>query len=102
MSAGARIRETRTRRIMPSEVGAFLEAETRLLDEAMAMVRERLASTGAARDDERRLAEAVGHAWVHFPDEPDLGSRSFLARAIPAHAARRERVVRATGATAAG
>jgi hypothetical protein len=100
LSAGARIRETRTRRIVPSEVVGFLEAETRLLDDALAMLRERLASTGAARDDERLLAEAVGHAWVHFPDEPDLGSRSFLARAIPALAACRVRVVRAAGATA--
>jgi hypothetical protein len=98
----ARVRETRTRRIEPSEVGAFLEAEARLLDDALAMLRERMASTGAARDDERMLAEAVGHAWVHFPDEPDLGSRSFLARAIPALVACRTRVRRATAATVAG
>ena len=93
--SGTSVRETRTRRIEPSAVRAFLESEVRLLDEAMTMVRDRMASTGAVTDAERALAEAVGHAWLHFPDEPDLGARSFLARAIPALAACRARVARA-------
>ncbi len=100
-AAGPAVRETRARRIEPSTVREFLETEVRLLDEALGMVRDRMSSGGAAGEDEQRLAEQVGHAWVHFPDEPDLGSRSFLARAIPALAACRARVARALVATGA-
>jgi hypothetical protein len=96
----AGVRSTRQRRIEPSAVRAFLESETRLLDEAMTMVRDLLSSARTASETERQLADAVGHAWLHFPDEPDLSSRSFLARAIPALASCRARVARASAAKA--
>jgi hypothetical protein len=92
VSAG--VRETRRRRADPSAVRAFLTAEAGLLDDALEMVRDLAASTRPATEPERRLADSVGHAWLHFPDEPDLGSRSFLARAIPALAACHARVAR--------
>ena len=92
------VRETRRRRADPSAVRAFLAAEAGLLDEATVMAKDLMSSTRPATDSERRLADAVGHAWLQFPDEPDLGSRSFLARAIPALASCRARVVRASEA----
>ncbi len=95
--AGSAARRARGggRRFAPSAVREFLEAESRLLDEAGVMARDLLASARSASQDERRLADAVAHAWLQFPDEPDLGSRSFLARAIPALASCRARVLRA-------
>lgn len=97
-AASPGVRETRHRHLEPSAVRGFLEAEARLLDDAGAMLRDLLSSGRAASQTERRLADAVGHAWLQFPDEPDLDSRSFLARAIPALASCRERVLRAAGA----
>jgi hypothetical protein len=92
------VRETRRRRIEPSAVRGFLEAEAHLLDDAAVMVRDLLASARPVSEAERRLADAVGHAWLHFPDEPDFGSRSFLARALPALTSCRARVLRVTEA----
>lgn len=99
-AASPGVRETRLRHADPSAVRAFLVAETGLLDEAQTMVRDLLSSARAVSETDQRLADAVGHAWLHFPDEPDLGSRSFLARAIPALACCRARVARAAAATA--
>ena len=99
-AASPSVRETQPRRADPSAVRAFLAAEAGLMDEATVMARDLAVSIRPATEGERRLADAVGHAWVHFPDEPDLGSRSFLARAIPALVACRARVVRAAGAMA--
>ncbi len=98
--AAAGVRSTRRRPIDPSAVRTFLASETRLLDEALSMVRDLLSSAPAASEADRRLADAVGYAWLHFPDEPDLGSRSFLARAIPALATCRARIARVSAANA--
>ena len=99
-AASLGVRETRRRRADPSAVRAFLTAETGLLDEALEMARDLASSARPATESERRLADAVGYAWLQFPDEPDLGSRSFLARAIPALSACRARVSRVSGAEA--
>jgi len=98
-SAAPGVRVRRTRGAEPLAVRAFLDVEAGLLERAEAMLRDLASSSTAATESEQRLAEAVGHAWLHFPDEPDLGSRSFLARAAVAVAACRERVLRASAAT---
>lgn len=94
-AAAAGLRDARRRRSEPSAVRGFLEAEARLLDEAGTLARDLASSGRAASETERRLAEAVGYAWLAFPDEPDYGSRSFLARAAAALASCRQRVRRA-------
>lgn len=89
------LRGARGRRPDRSAVRGFLEAEARLLDEAGALVRDLASSGRAASETERRLADAVGYAWLAFPDEPDYGSRSFLVRAAAAIGSCRQRVGRA-------
>jgi hypothetical protein len=99
-AAAPGVHERRLRRRDPSAVRAFLDAEVRLLDEASVMLKDLASSARPATESERRLAEAVNHAWLQFPDEPDLGSRSFLARAAVALASCRERLLRASAALA--
>jgi hypothetical protein len=79
----------------------FLGAEIALADTAATMLRDRLSSGAPPGADEERLAGAVDYAWLDFPDDPDLASRGFLARAIPALAACRVRLERAAAALAA-
>jgi hypothetical protein len=63
-------------------LGSFMAAETDLLRESSARLRES-ARTAVIPSDCRSLLEQVDYAWLHFPDEVDLDrpERSLLARA---------------------
>ncbi len=94
-------------------IGAFLEAEKRLLSDAEKTI-SGLLSRAAAVDpsharpvpgvtaDETALFSSVDHAYAHFPDQPDLTAldRSFLARSLVAVRYYSRRLERSAGGTA--
>jgi len=75
-----------------ADVRAFLDEERELLVSAGEATRQ----LSIAPLELRALLRAVEHAWVHFPDEPDLDApdASFLARVRVASAYYAERIER--------